>query len=140
MAAPQSYDAKFKYAVDEELPEDQQQKLIIDGKLQNTTDGKWWFRVIEGTLPQDKLKPNESKQLQVLIIWRKLTGNLEQDNLMLDEFFNKRNINTKDKEYDIIYVNASHNLDNLKQEQDHWKVRLIEKEFCKQMWNIKGAV
>ncbi len=37
--------------------------------------------------------------------------------------------------FDVIYVNGSNNLPNLRKDDEHWKVRLIEEEFLKRMWN-----
>jgi adenine-specific DNA-methyltransferase len=85
------------------------------------------------------MNPNESPKSKVLIIWRNLTEDLEQDNLMLDEWFNKNRINTRDFEFDTIYVNGSNNLPNLKKEDDNWKVVLIEDEFHKRMWENEGG-
>jgi adenine-specific DNA-methyltransferase len=99
----------------------------------------WWFRKVEGWVPADPMNPNNGQKERVLIVWRKLTGNLEEDNLMLDEWFTKYRISTRDFEYDIIYVNGSNNLPNLKKDDENWKVRLIEEEFHKKMWNTEGA-
>jgi adenine-specific DNA-methyltransferase len=86
-------------------------------------------------------KPEKSPQNmeRILIVWRKLTGDLEQDNLMLDVWFRKHAISTQDYEYDTIYVNGSNNLPNLKQDNEHWKVRLIEEEFMKRMWDTSES-
>jgi adenine-specific DNA-methyltransferase len=75
---------------------------------------------------------------KVLVIWRKLTGNLEEDNLMLDEWFSKYRLSTQDTEFDVIYVNGSNNLPNLKRDDEHWKVRLIEESFHQKMWDVEG--
>jgi adenine-specific DNA-methyltransferase len=96
----------------------------------------WWFRKVEGWVPADSMNPNNGQKERVLIVWRKLTGNLEEDNLMLDEWFTKYRISTRDFEYDIIYVNGSNNLPNLKKDDENWKVRLIEEEFHKRMWEV----
>jgi adenine-specific DNA-methyltransferase len=56
---------------------------------------------------------------------------------MLDEWFQKNRISTRDFEFDTIYVNGSNNLPNLKLDGDNWKVRLIEEEFMKRMWGGK---
>jgi len=85
-------------------------------------------------VPADAMNPNNGQKERILIVWRKLTGNLEQDNLMLDEWFLKYRIATRNFEYDIIYVNGSNNLPNLKKDDENWKVRLIEEEFHKKMW------
>lgn len=138
MAAPQTFTASFTRKPDPELPEDQHTKLVVDGKIQQTADGKWWFRKLEGWVPADPMKPNNGQIERVLIVWRKLTGNLEEDNLMLDEWFEKYRISTRDFEYDTIYVNGSNNLPNLKKDDENWKVRLIEEEFHKKMWEVGG--
>ncbi len=138
MAAPQTFTASFTRKPDPELPEDQHTKLVVDGKIQQADDGKWWFRKLEGWVPADSMNPNNGQKERVLIVWRKLTGNLEEDNLMLDEWFEKYRISTRDFEYDTIYVNGSNNLPNLKKDDENWKVRLIEEEFHKKMWEVGG--
>lgn len=138
MAAPQTFTASFTRKEDPELPEDQHTKLLVDGKIQLDDDGKWWFRKVEGWVPADRMNPNNGIKEHVLIVWRKLTGNLEEDNLMLDEWFEKYRISTRDFEYDTIYVNGSNNLPNLRKDDENWKVRLIEEEFHKRMWDVEG--
>lgn len=138
MAAPQTFTASFTRKEDPELPEDQHTKLLVDGKIQLDDDGKWWFRKVEGWVPADRMNPNNGIKERVLIVWRKLTGNLEEDNLMLDEWFEKYRISTRDFEYDTIYVNGSNNLPNLRKDDENWKVRLIEEEFHKRMWDVEG--
>lgn len=138
MAAPQTFTASFTRKEDPELPEDQHTKLLVDGKIQLDDDGKWWFRKVEGWVPADRMNPNNGIKEHVLIVWRKLTGNLEEDNLMLDEWFEKYRISTRDFEYDTIYVNGSNNLPNLRKNDENWKVRLIEEEFHKRMWDVEG--
>jgi len=73
---------------------------------------------------------------KVLIIWRKTT---EQDNPALEAFFKKRQYNPRDTEFDLIYVNGDNTLENLRTEPEHWKVRLIEDEFLKRMWEGKDV-
>lgn len=138
MAAPQTFTASFTRKEDPELPEDQHTKLLVDGKIQLDDDGKWWFRKVEGWVPADRMNPNNGIKEHVLIVWRKLTGKLEEDNLMLDEWFEKYRISTRDFEYDTIYVNGSNNLPNLRKNDENWKVRLIEEEFHKRMWDVEG--
>jgi len=89
-------------------------------------------------VPRDAANPNNGQQEKVLVVWRKLTDDIEQDNLMLDEWFQKNRISTRDFEFDTIYVNGSNNLPNLKLDGDNWKVRLIEEEFMKRMWEVEG--
>ncbi len=139
IAVSQTFNAAFKRILDPELPEDQRTKLLVDGKIRQDAEGSWWFRKIEGWVPKDTANPNNGQREKVLIVWRKLTGDLEKDNLMLDEWFQKNRISTRDFEFDTIYVNGSNNLPNLLQEGDTWKVRLIEEEFTKRMWDVESA-
>lgn len=73
---------------------------------------------------------------KVLIIWRNTT---EKDNAALEAFFKKRQYNPRDTEFDLIYVNGDNTLENLRTEPEHWKVRLIEEEFLKRMWEGKDV-
>ncbi|OPY91503.1 MAG: hypothetical protein A4E72_00110 [Syntrophus sp. PtaU1.Bin208] len=135
IAQPQTFNAAFTRLFDPELPEDQHTRLALEGKLSQDPAGPWWFRKVEGWVPGDPQNPNNGKREKVLIVWRKLTGDLEKDNLILDEWFEKNRISTRDFEFDTIYVNGSNNLPNLLKEGDTWKVRLIEEEFMKRMWD-----
>jgi adenine-specific DNA-methyltransferase len=130
----QTFQATFKRITDPELPEDQHTKLVVDGRIRQIEEGPWWFRKVEGWVPKDAANPNNGQREKVLVVWRKLTDDIEQDNLMLDEWFQKNRISTRDFEFDTIYVNGSNNLPNLKLENENWKVRLIEEEFTKRMW------
>ena len=139
IAAPLSFTAKFKREPDPELPENQQTRLVVDGRIKQDKNGPWWFRKVEGWIPADPNNPNNGQKEKALIVWRKLTGDLEQDNLMLDEWFQKNRISTRDFEFDTIYVNGSNNLPNLKLDDENLKVRLIEEEFMKRMWDVEGV-
>lgn len=146
IAAPQRFNAKFKREADPELPGDTQTRLVIDGRFETAEDGKWWFRKVEGWVPSDPEHPNNGHKDKVLSVWRNLPSTIErgaegmeEDNLMLDEWFKKNRISTRDFEFDIIYVNGSNNLPNLQQEGDKWKVRLIEEDFMKRMWDVEDV-
>jgi len=138
-SVPQTFQATFKRITDPELPPvidgDQHTKLVVDGRIRQIEDGPWWFRKVEGWVPKDAANPNNGQQEKVLVVWRKQTSDIEQDNLMLDEWFQKNRISTRDFEFDTIYVNGSNNLPNLKLDDENWKVRRIEEEFMKRMWN-----
>jgi adenine-specific DNA-methyltransferase len=136
-SVPQTFQATFKRITDPELPEDQHTKLVVDGRIRQIEDGPWCFRKVEGWVPKDPANPNNGQREKVLIVWRKLTDDIEQDNLMLDEWFQKNRISTRDFEFNTIYVNGSNNLPNLKQDDENWKVRLIEEEFMKCMWEVE---
>ncbi len=136
IAKPEYFTAKFK--------RDQDGKLHLDGKLKRAVNGKWWFRFVIGeTLDGQK----------VLIIWRNRPGKdvvkedsfevsdknaiypgMEQDNIVLNAWFEKLGFDSTSNEFDIIYVNGTNNLDNLNTSDSKWKVRLIEDEFQTKMW------
>jgi adenine-specific DNA-methyltransferase len=92
--------------------------------------GPYGFRTVTGTTPDGR---------KTLVIWRKLTAEAEQDNLVLDEWFTKQGYSAKDSEFDLIYVNGGNNLENLKTPDDRWKVRLIEEDFHRLMFEAEGA-
>lgn len=139
ISAPQSFVAKFNREKDPELPEDQNTRLVIDGRIKKDTNGPWWFRKVEGWVPANFDNPNNGQREKMLIVWRKLTGDLEKDNLMLDEYFKTIRINPQDFEFNTIYVNGSNNLPNLRLEGEDWKVRLIEEDFMRLMWDVENV-
>ena len=81
-------------------------------------------RVVDGKNPQGQ---------RVLVLWRTIA---EMDNDKLDRWFEKQKYNTREKEYDIYYVNGDNNLENLRREDQTWKVRLIEEEFQRLMFEV----
>ncbi|MBX3119126.1 MAG: site-specific DNA-methyltransferase [Fimbriimonadaceae bacterium] len=90
------------------------------------------FHIVTGRLPGQGNSENGDK---ALIIWRDTT---ENPNEKLDEFFGKQAYNTLDQEFDVIYVNGDNNLQNLRKDDQTWKVRLIEEEFHRLMWDVEG--
>ena len=58
---------------------------------------------------------------------------------MLDEWFTKQGYSTKDYEFQLIYVNGDSNLENLKTPEDTWKVRLIEEDFHRLMFDTESV-
>ncbi|MCR4436128.1 MAG: site-specific DNA-methyltransferase [Clostridiales bacterium] len=90
--------------------------------------GEYTFKEVEGsTLSGDK----------VLIIWRTLTGDIARDNAALDAYFRKKKYSTQDFEFNRIYVNGDNNLQNMRQEDERWKVLLIEEEFKRLMFDVQ---
>ena len=85
------------------------------------------FKVVRG-----KLRTG----VKTLVIWR---NTREKSNEDLDEFFKKQKYNTLDFEFDLIFVNGDNNLENLKVAEDKWKVRMIEEEFKKRMFEQAGS-
>lgn len=84
-------------------------------------------RVVEGTTP-----PGE----RVLVLWRNVDA-LDGD--ALDKWFKKQRYSTQDLEFDLVYVNGDNNLENLRRGDQTWKVRLIEEEFQRLMFDVKDA-
>ena len=68
---------------------------------------------------------------RTLVIWRNCDT---VDNKALEEFFRKMSYSTRDNEFDRIYVNGDNNLENLRTDEDQWKVILTEQEFAKRMF------
>ena len=68
---------------------------------------------------------------RTLVIWRDCE---KVDNNALNEFFRKQAYSTTDSEFDKIYVNGDNTLPNIKTDEEHWKVGLIEEEFKKRMF------
>ena len=95
----------------------------ISAKLK--TGNTYTFKMIEGV---------QNDGSKVLVIWRNLTGDAEKDNAALDAFFAKKHISSHDFEFDKIYVNGDNNLQNVKTEDENWKVVLIESEMKKLMF------
>lgn len=131
-----SFNASFKREVDPELPTDTNTRLQLDGELSEAEDGSWQFRKVSGyTL---RTPGDQTAREKTLVVWRNLTGDLEQDNLMLDEWFNAYRQSNPDAEFDAIYVNGSNTLLNLREQGETWDVRLLEEAFHKAMWDVEG--
>lgn len=118
LTAPRSFRAEFE--------RDDEGRLQLKGRLRQSDDGPFWFRTVTGTTPEGR---------KTLVIWRKLTGEPEQDNLVLEEWFkNKQAYSVRDAEFDLIYVNGDNTLENLRVDPETWKVRLIEEDFHRLMF------
>lgn len=118
IAAPQSCQAAFE--------RDSEGRLRLKGRLKfGGEGGPFWFRAVAGAAPDGR---------ETLVIWRKLTGVPEQDNLVLDEWFAQQGYLDEASKYDVIYVNGSNNLENLKAPNDVWQARLIEADFHRLMF------
>lgn len=129
ISAPTHLDAMFE--------RDSEKRLTVKkNKLTEKPDGAWWFRTVTGTVPDGR---------NVLVIWRNRPGKesedgIEQDNLVLNEWFKShKGWSTKNGEFDSIYVNGTNNLENLKTTESTWKVRLIEEDFKRLMFEGTDA-
>lgn len=86
---------------------------------QGRGDGVHWT---EGTNPDGE---------KVLVLWRNTS---EVDAEALNAWCRKQKVSVLDGEFDLIYVNGDHHLENLRREDQTWKVRLTDEEFPKLMW------
>jgi len=133
------------HVISAEFERDSEKRLRIKGRLKELssapsaspreTSSSWWFRTVTGTTLDGR---------KILVIWRKRPGlenpeGLEQDNLVLDTWFTKMGYSSRDSEFDTIYVNGTNNLENLKTPDDLWKVRLIEEDFKRLMFEDAGV-
>jgi adenine-specific DNA-methyltransferase len=85
------------------------------------------FRVVKGANPEGE---------KVLVIWRNMREKSSDD---LDEFFRQQGYNMRDGEFDIIYTNGDNNLENLRRQDETWKVRLIEEAFLRLMFDVQDV-
>ena len=84
-------------------------------------------RVVEGTNPKGD---------RVLVLWRNID---QMVNDALDKWFQKQDYNTREMVYDLFYVNGDNNLKNLRRPDQTWKVRLIEEEFQRLMFDLEDV-
>lgn len=80
------------------------------------------FKIVTGTNPKGET---------VLVVWRNLK---EKDNASLEEFLDKQGYNPRDTEYEHIYVNGDHTL-----EDPQSKVKMTEIEFKRLMFDVKDV-
>jgi adenine-specific DNA-methyltransferase len=96
--------------------------LVVESRY--TVNG---FTVVVGTTLADASGRTQS----VLIVWRNCLEKTADD---LNQFFEKQGFNTRDREYNVIYVNGDHTLPNILDEATGAKVRLIESELRRLMF------
>ena len=99
---------------------------LLGLRVESTRKQQGMVEVI-GTNPADE---------SVHIIWRNLK---QTDNDALDEWFRKQSYNTRDREFDRVYVNGDNNLPNLKTSEESWKVQLIEEAFETLMFDCQDV-
>jgi len=115
----QSAPAYFRAAPD---PKGEYENAV---KLERDKSGEFGFMQIEGKLPDGR---------RALIIWRTVANDLLQSNAALDAYFSKNRSNPADREFDLIFVNGDNNLENLRFDDENWKVRRIEPVFKSKMF------
>lgn len=125
IAAPQVFSAGFE--------RDTENRLQLKDGLKQDEAGAWWFRTVTGVMPDGRT---------ALVIWRKRPGGetvegIEQDNLVLNEWFRMYGRPSREGGFDLVYVNGDNNLETLKTQEDIWKVRLIEEDFHRLMFDTR---
>lgn len=133
---PRTYDAEFEREHDPELPEDQHTRLRVK-RLKEDEHGSYWFRVVEGYVRRSA--GSDVNKEKVMVIWRKLTENPEQDAAALEALLSKYRVNQSDSEYDKIYINGPHGLSLSGQAKA--KLMSLEETFMARMWeDTDGAM
>ena len=124
--APRQVDADFEL--------DSEGRLRLSSSLRETPSGGWWFRAVEGLLPDDR---------RALVIWRKRPGGdtvegVEQDNLVLNEWFKAQDWAVTSggsaSGLDVVYANGDHNLQNVRPAEATWTAHLLEEHFLRLMF------
>ena len=102
-------------------------KDLYEGSVRLELDkgGEFGFKQIEGRLPDGR---------RALVIWRTITKDLLRSNAALDAYFTKSRINPAARKFDVIYVNGDNNLENLRLDEENWKVLRIEPIFKLKMF------
>lgn len=92
------------------------------------------YITVEGTLPSEE---------RCLVLWRDCEL-VDYD--ALNTLCEKLQINPKDSEYDVVYINGDHNIPSVTQETEDeggisrsLKLRQIEPEFLKQMFEVEDV-
>jgi len=131
-----NYSADFAREIDPELPKDGETRLRVKNKLSRSDNGEFAFRKITGFILGEP--GNTETKRPVMVIWRKLTGDLEKDNAALEAWFERERSHRDSFNFRDIYVNGSCNLENLKEPADKWRVHLLEEVFHKAMWDVEN--
>ena len=111
---------------------DAEGRLIIEGTMRESVTGYFSYRMLKGETRNGE---------QTLVIWREMTGNLEENNVALDEYFRTQIDAHMGNEWcpDVIYVNGDNNLLNIQKDEERWEVRLIEEAFHRLMFANEGV-
>lgn len=146
--APQTFTAGFAEEADEALPVDAQRRMVVKGKMKEVQPSPppplpqagegsncWWFRAVTGIAPG-----SGGREQRVLVVWRKLTGDLARDSLVLEAYL--REVHALDLRkpeaaipFDVLYVNGSHALPAVPQ----CDIRQTEEAFHRLMWDGQDA-
>jgi adenine-specific DNA-methyltransferase len=129
-----SFDRPFDYTLSV-VRDDERKTVPVDlvetfnyllGLRVKTRDRKRGVLEIIGLSPEGEM---------VLVLWRNVD---EVDSDALDEWFRKQGYNSRDLEFQTIYINGDNNIENQRQTDETWKVRLSEEHFHKLMFDVEG--
>lgn len=118
------------------LRQNEEREVVVDvvetfnyllGLVVESTYAADSFRVVIGKLLPDAA----GRELSVLIVWRNCHEKSAED---LNAFFAKQKFSPRDREFDRIYVNGDHTLQNVLDADQSPKVALIEGEFRRRMF------
>lgn len=130
--APQVFTAKFGKERDAELGKDAEPRRTLKAPLSPASSeaNGWWFRTVQGI---------EADGRAVWVVWRKLTSDPAQDNLVLEAYLREQmgfDVRKLDgAPCSVLYVNGSHALPNM----PHCEMRQLEEAFHRLMWDVKDA-
>lgn len=117
IAAPTVFSATFK--------RDAQNRVRTDGGLTTDRGGPWWFRLVRGEMQDGR---------RVLVIWRKLSDDAEQNEAVLESWFSVSGL-LDIGDFDEVYINGDTNLVSLRPVGAGWNVHLLEEHFHRLMFS-----
>ena len=85
-------------------------------------------KMVQGTLPSGE---------SALVIWRKVADMPGEE---LNRFLFDQGINPRDMQFDVVYVNGDNHLENARRPDETWKVRLIEEDFLRAMFETADRI
>lgn len=133
LGAWHKFGGAFKRVKDPKLPQDQTTRMEFNHDPTKDKNGNWEFRKVFGHIRRTSGRGSAVEK--VLVIWRKLSGDLEKDNLVLDEWFKVNCQDTSDfNDVKAIYINGSNNVSRLLPRNSKLRIGLIEEAFHKSMW------
>jgi adenine-specific DNA-methyltransferase len=135
--APETFALDFERPADPDLPGEDNTRLAVKGALEPAEEGPWRLRAVEGWVA--KTPGSDIERRDVLVVWRTLTGDVEQDDAVLEAYLRERldvDLERADgAPYEVIYVNGSPTLPK----GEGVEVRPLEPEFHRRMWDTQDA-
>jgi adenine-specific DNA-methyltransferase len=95
------------------------------------------FKLLEADTEKDNNRAASGNQRRFISAADEPLKNTHNDKL--DDWLQKQGYNTKDQEFDHIYLNGDNNLENLNEPDQTWKVRLSEDEFLRGSFAVQDV-